>query len=68
MGRPVFLGMGLVPLLLPAALESVKRGIIHAIMELCNRILMKYGRWLAVVIFFVLAAMMLKGAYKVKPW
>ncbi len=67
-GIAVFLSMGLVPLILPAALESMKRGLVHAIMDPCNRFFMRYGRWLAVIIFFVLAAMMLKGALAVKPW
>ncbi len=67
-GIAVFLGLGFIPLLLPAALESVKHGLVHTIMEPCNRFFMRYGRWLAVMIFFAMAAMMLKGAFEVKPW
>lgn len=62
-----FFGISLLPLLLPAMLETMKRGVASVIMTPCNNFLEKYGRWVVSAILFVIGGVSLKGAFAILP-
>lgn len=66
-GLGVFLGLGLVPLIIPALLETARSGLVSTVMKPCNYFLMKYGRWVGVIICLAMAAVTWKGALAVMP-
>lgn len=67
-GLAIFLVLSIIPLILPAALETVRAGFVLTIMEPCNRFLHNYGRWIGMAICFILGAKMLHGAWIMMPF
>lgn len=67
LGVALFLALGLLPMILPIMLETVKPGLVAKIIVPCNRFLEKYGRHVAVVICFAVAAFFWKRALSVMP-
>lgn len=66
-GLGAFFGLSMLPMLLPAAMETVKPGITSVIMEPFYRFFKKYGHWAAVIILFALGGMYWRGALIVIP-
>lgn len=63
----IFFVLSAVPLMLPAFLETVFPGIVQNMMEPCNRILEKYGKWIVVIICLVAGAILIKNGLALKP-
>lgn len=63
----VFYAIGALPLIVPALIESVKRGLVAAIMAPCSRIFERYGKWIVAAIAFFIGIKFLIGAFRIMP-
>lgn len=63
----VFLGIGMLPFIVPAILETLERGRVAIIMVPCDRFLEKHGRWVTAAILFVIGSILWKGALAIMP-
>lgn len=66
-GLALFFGLGFLPLVLPAALETMKPGIVNATLVPVNRLLEKYGRWIGIAICIFMGGLLWKHALAVLP-
>jgi hypothetical protein len=66
-GLGVYFGLCLIPIIVAAALETIKRGLVAGIMGPCLRLMHNYGRIVGAAIFFVIGAVMWKNAISVMP-
>lgn len=63
----IFVAIGSLPMLIPAAIETMRAGISNAIMDPCYKFAEKYGKWIVAVICFLIGFQFLKHAIKVMP-
>lgn len=64
----VFMAIGVLPLIIPALIETVKIGSAGRIMAPCFAFLERYGRWVISFICFFFGIHFLLQALKVRPW
>lgn len=63
----IFLAISLLPMSVPAILETAKPGFVSTIMVPCNRFLERYGHYVAVVICFIIGVLFWRQALSVMP-
>ena len=62
-----FFAIGVIPLILPALVDTVRRGTTGLIREPCDRLLEKYGKWIVSAILLVFGVMSFKKALSIMP-
>lgn len=63
----VFSGFSVLPLILPAIMETIRPGIVSTVMAPCSRFLDKYGRFVTAAICFFFGFVFLKRAIAIMP-
>ncbi|MDO8528077.1 MAG: GAP family protein [Deltaproteobacteria bacterium] len=66
-GLLLFLGLSLLPVTLPAIVETVKPGLVRTLIEPCNRFMALYGRWIVIAICLVMGGTLWRHALAVLP-
>lgn len=66
-GLSVFYALALAPMLVPALIQTILPGFIGRVMAPCNRLIMKYGQIIVVIVCVVFGAMLWKQAISIMP-